>query len=43
VVFPAQPHTGSTQRRDGHHQRQRAGVSVDSWRRARSGRRTRPS
>jgi len=42
VVLPAQPHTGSTQRRDGHHQRQRAGVSVDSWRRTRGGRRARP-
>jgi len=43
VVLPAQPHTGSTQRRDGHHQRQRTGVPVDSWRRARGGRRARPT
>jgi len=43
VVLPAQPHTGSAQRRDGHHQRQRTGVPVDSRRRARGGRRARPA
>jgi len=43
VVLPAQPHTGSTQRRDGHHQRQRAGVPVDSRRRARGWRRAGPA
>lgn len=43
VVLPAESHTGGAQRRDGHHQRQRTGVPVDSRRRARGGRRSRPA